>query len=69
MRKFHLHRNKDISGISGTGDVAEGVQFKDGQVVLSWMGQFHCMSIWPTLDAMLHIHGHEGATIVEWEEP
>jgi hypothetical protein len=27
MKKFHLFRNKDYSGVSGVGVVAEGVEF------------------------------------------
>jgi hypothetical protein len=30
MKRFHLFRNKDYSGISGVGVVAEGVEFTDG---------------------------------------
>jgi hypothetical protein len=36
MRHFQLDRVKDSTKISGTGLVAEGVEFDDGQVVLRW---------------------------------
>jgi hypothetical protein len=36
MRHFQLDRVKDSTKISGTGLVAEGVEFEDGQVVLRW---------------------------------
>lgn len=36
MRIFQLDRVKDISGVSGTGLVAEGIEFEDRQVVLRW---------------------------------
>jgi len=36
MRLFQLDRIKDITKVSGTGLVAEGVEFDDGQVVLRW---------------------------------
>ena len=36
MRVFALIRDVDVSGVSGTGVVAEGVQFSDGTCVLRW---------------------------------
>ena len=56
MRLFKLNRKRDISGISGTGIIAEGVEFSDGQVVMSWLGKYHSMEI----------HGHGGATELVW---
>ena len=35
-RPFALYRHQDITGVSGTGSVAHGVQFADGQVVIRW---------------------------------
>lgn len=35
-RQFVLYRYKDVSGISGEGVVAEGVEFANGQAVLKW---------------------------------
>jgi len=68
MRRFHLTRGEDVSGVSGIGIVAEGVQFHDGQVALSWFGRFHTVTIAPDIDTIERIHGHEGSTIVEWED-
>jgi len=64
MRVFELHRDADISGVSGTGIVAQGVEFDDGSVALRWGGD------WPTsvvfydegIEAVRQIHGHGGAT-------
>ena len=67
MRTFRLNRLEDISHVSGTGHVADGVQFEDGQVVLSWKGRHHCISVWPSIADVQAIHGHEGATVVEWD--
>jgi hypothetical protein len=63
-KPFVLRRNTDVSGVSGTGIVAQGVEFQDGTVALRWM------SAWPTsvvfhdkgIDAVRAIHGHDGAT-------
>lgn len=67
MRAFHLERKQDISGVSGLGKVAEGVEFHDGQCVLSWFGQHHSVSVWPSIEDIKAVHGHEGATDVVWE--
>jgi len=37
MRRFLLVRDCDPSGVSGTGIVAEGVQFSDGTAVMHWL--------------------------------
>lgn len=67
MRTFELHRNHDVSGISGTGVVAEGVEFSDGTVVLRWIpGEHQSTVVWPSLDAVEAIHGHGGATEIVW---
>jgi len=68
MRTFKLVRHEDVSGVSGTGVVAEGVIFHDGQVAVSWFGKHHCVSVWPNIEDVEAIHGHEGRTIVEFDE-
>lgn len=73
MRRFNLVRNEDISGVSGTGVVAEGVFFeRSGFYVLSWISAHKCVNIYPSLAEMMAVHGHEGATEILWidvEEP
>ena len=67
-RAFVLQRNEDETGVSGTGIVAEGVEFSDGTVALRWT------SAWPTsvvfhdrgIDSVVHVHGHGGKTQVVW---
>jgi hypothetical protein len=69
-RPFELHRDTDVSGVSGTGVVAEGVAFSDGTVALRWL------SDWPTsvvfhdrgVEAVEAIHGHGGATRIVWAD-
>ena len=66
-RLFHLVRNADVSGVSGTGTVAEGVQWSDGAVAVRWRGRWPATSVWESgLDAVLAVHGHGGATVVRW---
>jgi len=68
MRTFYLDRQDDISGVSGTGKVAEGVEFETGgSVVLRWCaGGPSSISIWASLEDMVSVHGHDGATVVRW---
>lgn len=68
MRRFELHRDEDVSGISGTGRVAEGIEFTDGTVALRWLGE------WPVttnhhdrgIDSVWALHGHNGKTRIVW---
>lgn len=64
MRTFHLVRDVDASGVSGTGIVAEGVEFTTGACVLSWLTSMHSIGMYPTLRALEAIHGHHGQTRV-----
>lgn len=67
-RRFELHRDADVTGVSGTGVVAEGIAFTDGVVALRWRSE------WPTsvvfhdrgVDAVKAVHGHGGATRIVW---
>ncbi|MGW3152725.1 hypothetical protein [Streptomyces sp. NPDC001089] len=72
LATFRLYRDHDVSGISGAGVVAEGVQFSTGWVVTHWLDQ---APMWePKTDVWLHkgtgpvtkIHGHGGATRIVW---
>jgi hypothetical protein len=67
MKTFTLYRDKDVSGVSGTGAVAEGVQFTDGVVVLRWRGEHASTVVWRSIDDALAIHGHDGLTRVVWD--
>lgn len=68
MKSFLLIRFEDISGISGTGVVAEGVQFSDGICVLRWVTKVASTSIYNSVEEINAIHGHEGKTEIQWEE-
>lgn len=62
MRTFTMHRDLDVTGVSGTGVVAEGVIFDDGTTVVRWHGPRCSTVVWDTfMDAAL-VHGHGGAT-------
>jgi len=55
-----------MSGISGVGIVAEGIQFSDGQVILRWQTKTATTEVSNNIEELMQIHGHEGSTIVEW---
>lgn len=62
MLKFYLYRVRDESGISGTGLVAEGIEFSNGQCALFWRTHTDSIGIYPSLAQVEAIHGHAGAT-------
>ncbi|MFI6681918.1 hypothetical protein [Kribbella sp. NPDC050470] len=65
---FTLHRYEDKSGVSGTGSVAEGVEFSDGSVALRWPGEHPSTAVWPDIRDVEAIHGHGGLTVVEYAD-
>lgn len=66
-KRFALIRHEDVSGTSGTGVVALGVEFEDGRVVLRWCGALTSTAIYDSADDLIRIHGHEGRTVIMWE--
>lgn len=68
MRRFKLVRHEDVTGLSGTGHVGDGVQFDNDVVVLRWRTE------WPTsvvfydrgVESVEALHGHGGRTRIEW---
>jgi hypothetical protein len=66
-RRFELHRDTDITGVSGTGVVCEGVAFTDGTAVVRWLGEWSSTVIHDRgVEAVEHVHGHGGATRLVW---
>ena len=68
MRLFQLHRDQDASGVSGTGVVAEGVEFTNGECALHWLSDNPSIGLYPSIEDIKQIHGHGGMTRVVWVE-
>ncbi|MEV6791293.1 hypothetical protein AB0M87_04670 [Streptomyces sp. NPDC051320] len=73
-RAFLVRRDEDVTGISSTGVVAEGVLFSDGWVVTHWLDRPPMHE--PKTDVWHHqgvepfekVHGHGGTTRIVWVE-
>jgi hypothetical protein len=59
-------RHSDPSGVSGVGLVAYGVQFDDGHVAVRWVSGSPSTSLWDSVDDLMAVHGHRGATVLHW---
>lgn len=68
IRTFHLHRDEDESGVSGTGVVAEGAIYSNTKIVLSWLTVHKSMCIYDSLAEMMAIHGHGSKTRLMWDD-
>lgn len=66
-RLFHLQRYRDVSGVSGIGRVAEGVQWPDGTVAVRWIGARPSTVTWNSLEDLVAVSGHGGATEVVFD--
>lgn len=62
MRLFQLHRDEDETGISGTGVVAEGVEFSDGRCAMRWLTGVSSTAVYDSAADLATIHGHGGRT-------
>jgi hypothetical protein len=66
-RCFHLVRYRDVTGVSGTGVVAEGVEWSDGTVALRWSSKYPTTTVWQDgIEALIAVHGHGGASTIHW---
>lgn len=61
-----LRRTEDVSGLSGTGMVAEGVEFTDLRVALRWRTALSSTVLYDNVEDVIAIHGHEGRTELIW---
>jgi len=61
-RRFQLIRDVDVTGISGTGPVADGVLWPNGWCSVMWRTQWFSLVAYPSLEHVEHIHGHNGQT-------
>lgn len=66
MNKFCLLRSEDVSGTSGIGIVAEGIQFTNGKCVISWLTEHTSIAIYDSMEELIAIHGHSGKTRAYW---
>jgi len=66
MRRFVLQRDVDATGTSGTGIVAEGVEFSNGQVTIHWISQLESVNVYANAKVLTALHGHGGNTHIKW---
>ena len=65
-RRFVLRRHTDATGVSGTGVIVHGVQFPDGSVAYRWTGLLATTVVAARVGDVVTLHGHDGATTLEW---
>ena len=68
IRKFHLWRDRDETGVSGTGKIAEGCLFSNGWVSLAFLTQVSSLAFYFCIEDVEAIHGHKGSTRVVFED-
>lgn len=66
MKRFNLVRNEDETGVSGTGLVAQGVEFDDGTCAMRWLTSKASTAVYNDILDLEDIHGHNGKTVVVW---
>lgn len=66
---FKAVRKTDETGVSGAGHVADGVVFEDGTTVLRWRTKTRSTAVYASFEDMKTIHGHDGATVFEFDIP
>jgi len=67
-RTFRLERAVDISGVSGTGRVADGVLWPDGSATIRWRGERPSTVNWASMAHAEAVHGHGGQTRIVFDD-
>lgn len=62
-------RHSDVNGLSGTGIVAVGSLYPNGEAHMLWVSFKSSFELHKSVDAMMDIHGHGGATELVWGDP
>ena len=73
MRRFTMRREFDVSGVSGTGIVLEGVHFSTGVVVIHWLTPppRGSISVFDDIEQFfaIHVRPHpDNRTVLRWED-
>ena len=66
MRRFQMYREEDVTGVSGTGVVVQGVLWDDGAVAIRWLGATPSTTHHESIENVIKVHGHNGKTTIEW---
>jgi len=66
FRRFILSRHEDECGVSGTGFVAEGIQFSSGRCVICWRTLTPSIAVYESIEDVVKVHGHRGKTVIQW---
>lgn len=64
--RFLMRRDVDVTGVSGTGLVAEGVMFSTGRVIIGWVTGVKSVGVYDDLMDLYNTSGHNGATWPDW---
>lgn len=67
-RRFWLVRDVDVSGVSGIGVVAEGIEFRGGPTVLRWRRSGGSLGVYKDTESIMDVHGHGGSTRLVWKD-
>jgi hypothetical protein len=65
---FVLRRAEDVTGVSGTGIVADGALFPaagQNKAVVRWRGERGSTVVWDRIQHVKEIHGHDGRTSID----
>jgi hypothetical protein len=71
MRRFYLKREEDVSGVSGTGRVADGVEFENGLCAVTWKSEYPSITVYQSVTVLEKVHTHKGKdkTKLVWVDP
>jgi len=69
FEEFHLIRNEDIHGNSGTGVIARGMIYPSGFVYMEWVSHVHTETRFNNIKDVELLHSHNGRTVVVMGPP
>lgn len=65
IKTYKLVRNKDVTGVSGTGIVGFIAELPSGRCVLEWISNHPTITIFNNIKEIELIHGHDGKSVIK----
>lgn len=69
MRRFQLNRIQDVTGISGTGVIANGVEHVPGGVCTLFWLKHETTGQYPSIEKLQAIHCYNNNASIQWIDP
>ena len=66
FEKFKPEKPKIFELLENDKILAHGITFENKQTVVHWYGEYESTVVWPSVDDLIAINGHQGKRIIKY---